>query len=231
MPKDRRGNAFTTTAWSRLDGYSTSTAAITYLAGASVERTPGLPGWQDMAASLDPACPTLLIDAETGEHLPHFAELDYTSGADVAEKAFMLWPSKQLEFSHRYIVAIRDVRDANGDVIAPSDGFRALRDGTPSPDPSIEARRALYADIFAILAATGVGRSDLQIAWDFTTGSLAYTTGWMTYIRDDASARIPAGGPRYRIVSVQDDYKPGYESRKRPEKRGDRARGRDKSKS
>ena len=213
VPQDRSGNGFTTAPWSRLDGFSTSTTMITYLANASVELTPGLPGWQDTAASLAADCPTLLIDAVTGEHLPHFAELDYTSGEDAVEKAFMIWPTKQLEFSHRYIVAIRNVRNGANVVIPPSDGFRALRDGAPSSDPSIEERRALYADIFAILAATGVARTDLQIAWDFTTGSLEYTTGWMTYIRDDATARMPAEGPPYEILSVQDEYNGAYVER------------------
>ena len=209
MPRDRRGNPFTTAPWSRLDGFSTSTAMITYLEGASLERTTvPVPGWQDMARSLDADAATALVDATTRTRLPHFAELDYTAGAEEPQKAFMIWPSQQLEYAHRYVVAIRNIRNAAGDLIPPSDGFRALRDGTPTDDPEIEGRRALYEELFAILGAAGVQRADLQIAWDFTTGSLEYTTGWMTYIRDDATARIPADGPRYRILSVQDDYKP-----------------------
>jgi hypothetical protein len=162
VPKDRNGAAFTTTPFSRMDGFSTSTTAMTYFPNVSIELTPGLPGWQDVAVSLDASCPTLLIDAVTGEHLPHFAELDYTSGAD-AEKAFMIWPSRQLKFSRRYIVAVRGLRNTGNLVIPPSEGFRALRDGQPSSDPDIEGRRALFEDMFAILAATGVNRGDLQV--------------------------------------------------------------------
>ena len=210
MPKDRNGDGFTTSWWSRLDGFSTSTTMITYLANASVELTPGLPGWENMAISLDASSPTVVLDTVTGSRLAHFAELDYTSGADADVKAFMIWPSKQLEFSRRYIVAVRDVRNQAGAVIAPSEAFRALRDGIATSDPDIEGRRALYDDIFARLAAAGVERSSLQIAWEFTTGSLEYTTGWMTTIRDDATARVPAEGPSYQIVSVQDEYNDKY---------------------
>jgi len=205
-PVDRSGNDFSLERWSRLDGFSSSTTMITYLANASVELTPGLPGWQNFAASLESDCPTVLLDTVTGQRVAHFAELDYTSGSDNDVKSFMIWPSKQLEFGRRYIVAIRNVRNTNNQIIAPSEGFRALRDGIPTEDPDIENRRELYADIFARLAAAGVAQSDLQIAWDFTTGSLEYTTGWLTTIRDDAFSRLPADGPDYRIVSVQDEY-------------------------
>lgn len=52
---------------------------MTFFPNVSMEATPGLPGWQDMAVSLDPDCPTVLLDAETGERLAHFAELDYST--------------------------------------------------------------------------------------------------------------------------------------------------------
>ena len=60
-------------------------------------------------------------------------------------------------------------------------------------------------DIFALLESAGVPRADLQLAWDFTTASLASTTGWMVAIRDDATARIPESGPAYTVVSVTDE--------------------------
>ena len=48
VPVDRRGRPFTPDAWSQLDGFSTSTTAMTLLPNASVELTPGLPGWETL---------------------------------------------------------------------------------------------------------------------------------------------------------------------------------------
>ena len=76
---DRHGVTFSAEAWSRLDGFSTSSVLMTFFPNVSLEATPGVPGWQDMAVSLDPDCPTVLLDAETGERLAHFAELDYST--------------------------------------------------------------------------------------------------------------------------------------------------------
>lgn len=62
-----------------------------------------------------------------------------------------------------------------------------------------------------------MARADLQLAWEFTTGSLEYTTGWMVAMRDDAFTRVPATGASYRIVSVEDEFNGKYEQR-RPER-------------
>ena len=122
----------------------------------------------------------------------------------------MIWPARQLAFNRRYIVAVRGLVTANGLAVPPSAAFRALRDGEPSDDPAIENRRALFADIFAVLAAAGIAQPSLQLAWDFSTASLEATTGWLVAMRDDAAARIPPGGPEYRINAVVDDYNPQY---------------------
>lgn len=61
-------------------------------------------------------------------------------------------------------------------------------------------------DIFADLEAAGVARSELQLAWEFSTGSFEYSYNWIVKMRDDANARLPEDGPTYRIRSVEDDY-------------------------
>ena len=50
--------------------------------------------------------------------------------------------------------------------------FRVLRDGESSDNPNVEARRAGVDAVLSDLEGHGVGRGDLQLAWDFTTGSL-----------------------------------------------------------
>ena len=53
------------------------------------------------------------------------------------------------------LVAIRGVVDGDGAVIPAGEVFTALRDGGESDEPSVGARRALYADIFSRLEAAG----------------------------------------------------------------------------
>jgi hypothetical protein len=45
-----------------------------------------------------------------------------------------------------------------------------------------------------------------QLAWDFYTGSQESITGRLVYMRDDATKRLPAGGPNYRILNVERNY-------------------------
>src|SRR5690606_14292991 len=118
--------------------------------------------------SLDPnATPTVLVDAETGAMVLHFAELDMYE-SDPNERALMLRTVERLRDGARYIVAIRNVVDDSAQPVAPSDAFRALRDDLPTDDDRIEGRRAHYEDLFAQLESLGIPRGELQIAWDFT---------------------------------------------------------------
>lgn len=78
----------------------------------------------------------------------------------------------------------------NAAIFVCSPGFAALRDGTPSTDPNIEGRRALFKDIFAHLSGSGVEQKSLQLAWDFTVGTTKSLTERMVAARDDAMSRL-----------------------------------------
>lgn len=188
--------------WTQSDGFSPGVGILTHFPGATVT---GLPTPDTIAASLDPSCPTVLIEARTGVRVPHFSELDQSdpSPAQDAHRAFIIRPVTRLKDATRYIVAIRNVVDANGTPIPPTPVFQALRDGTSSTDPSVESRRALYADIFAKLGAAGVQKGDLQIAWDFTTASEHNNSGRLLKMRDEALAQVGQDGPAYTITSVR----------------------------
>jgi hypothetical protein len=110
-------------------------------------------------------------------------------------------------------VAIRHVVDAAGVELAPSRAFRALRDGGTFEHPSIEARRTLYAAIFAKLQSAGVERASLQLAWDFTTSSRENNTAKMLAMRDEALALVGADGPTYTVKDEQTDPNPDTHKR------------------
>ncbi len=192
-------------AWSYLDGFSPGMNIDTDLPYAA---STGLPDENHLADSITTSSPTILLDTSTGQLVPHIAELDVngpTKGLDYWNSAFMIRPVVRLKDATRYIVAIRHVVDDKGTALDPSPEFKNLRDATPSTEASIEARRALYQDIFTQLSAAGIDKSDLQIAWDFTTASKACNTGDMISYRDQALAAVGADGPAYTIDTVTDN--------------------------
>jgi hypothetical protein len=187
--------------WSDSDGFSPGQAPMTDLPGATVS---GLPTQDTIELSTTKDSPTILMEADTGALVPHFAEIDMSSAAKEGDRAFMIRPVVRLKDATRYIVAIRRVVDKSGQPIAPSPAFQALRDGTKSAEVSVERRRALYDGIFAALAKAGIDRADLQIAWDYSTASRENNTRWLLHMRDDALAKVGAEGPEYTIDSIED---------------------------
>lgn len=185
--------------WSWSDGFSPSAAIMTFMPGATET---GFPGHQDIAASLADDSPTVLLDAETGERVAHFAELDY-SATDPERRALFIRPAARLGGGRRYIVAIRGVVDAAGSPLPASPAFAALRDDTPLPEePSVQSRRELYGDIFYRLADAGVARDDLQLAWDFHVASDDNLSGWLLHMRDETFAALGDDSPPFVIDQV-----------------------------
>ncbi len=203
-------------AYEDHDGWSPGVTILANLPGAT---TTGLPlpdntnadghgsDQSGLALSVTTASPTILLDTSTDPPtlVPHWAELDMSTEDDT-DRAFMIRPAVRLKDATRYIVAIRHVKDTNGhDLPAPA-VFQALRDGTASNDPSVAPRRSLYDDpatgIFALLKKAGIDKTDLQLAWDFTTASRENNTQDMVVMRDKALAALPQDGPDYKILSV-----------------------------
>jgi hypothetical protein len=192
------------TLFTDKDGFSPAQASIVVLKDAVAD---GLPTPDTIATSLDPNGPTILMDADTGERIPHFVDLD--SGAhEPDEQSLLLRPVVRLKDAHRYIVAFRHVKNSDGNEVPPSPIFQALRDAAPNDDASVRRRRDLYADIFGRLEAHGISRKDLQVAWDYTTASRANTTRTLLAMRDDALAKVGADGPAYVITKVEDKPNP-----------------------
>jgi hypothetical protein len=170
------------------DGFSPGQTILTQMPGATIT---GLPTQDTLAMSVTTTSPTILLNADTGELVPHFSELDDEIGEGPSTQTFMIRPVVRLGDATHYIVAIRH--------LPPSPTFKALRDGTASCDPSVALRKTLYADIFAKLNAAGIDPSDLQIAWDYTTATQANNTQWLLHMRDDALAYATANSISYTL--------------------------------
>lgn len=208
LPK-LNGDPIDPAIWSGSDGFSSGQAPMTHMPGATVT---GLPTQDSIDLSISLDSPTILLDTSTGELVPHFSELD-VSGRDPEDRALMIRPVVRLKDATRYVVAIRSVVDGAGAVLAPSPVFQALRDGTPHDDASVERRRGLYGAIFTDLAAAGVPKEDLQVAWDYTTASRENNTRWLVHMRDDALAKVGEEGPPYVIDEIIQNPNPNIRRR------------------
>ncbi len=190
--------------WTGSDGFSPGMNILTHLPGATAA---GLPDENHLAMSASPQSPTILLNTRTGQLVPHIAELDRSSDED-SQRSFMIRPVVRLDDNTRYIVAIRHVVDAAGQSLPPSPAFAALRDGTEFPEASIRRRRDLYGRIFAALAQAGIGQSDLQLAWEYSTASRESNTRTMLAMRDAALAVVGEAGPDYTITEVVENPNP-----------------------
>ncbi|MCC7539545.1 MAG: hypothetical protein IT379_25190 [Deltaproteobacteria bacterium] len=203
LPRNRGGDPTSPDAWEGFDGFSPMTSVITTFAGEIDESN--LADETRIDASLEPGSPTVWIDAETGERVPHFAELDHWPQAEADRRSFYMRPAARLLENHRYVVAIRDIRRTDGTAVEASDAFRALRDDEPTDFPTIEARRERYEEIFGILEGAGVERDGLIEAWDFHTASGSNAWGPLISMRDDALERIGERGVGCTVTEVRDD--------------------------
>ena len=79
-----------------------------------------------------------------------------------------------LKGSTRYAVAIKKtLKAAGGGELAIPEGFQAILDDEKTSHALLERVRPRYKEIFAALEAKGIAKTDLVVAWDFTTGSRA----------------------------------------------------------
>ena len=175
----------------RWDGFSpTGPLLAMFPGGVSPD---GLPSYKDPDASLAPGSPIVLLDLDRGERAPLFAEIDQNV-VDPAHRALVIRPLARLREKTHYAVAIRtSVTSADGSPLAISPGFAALRDGAAFDHPRFAALAAAAPALFAGLAAAGVAKSELALAWDFRTASDEALRADLTAMR---AAALPAIGDR-----------------------------------
>jgi hypothetical protein len=190
------------TEWNRNDGFSPGAMIVTFVSGLDLARSGAAP-ITDIGASLRPDQPIVLLDTNTGQRWPFFAELDAQAAA--GQQALIIRPARNLIEGHNYVVGIRNLRDAAGAPIAASRGFQLYRDGIPTFSPTIEARRPHLERVFGQLRRVGFARHDLFLAWDFTVASEQNLAGRMLHIRDDAFASLHGAAPAFTVTSVQDN--------------------------
>jgi hypothetical protein len=203
MPSNASGVAIIPDDYNLNDGFSPGASILLHVPNVDLGVTGAAPV-TDIARSLDADAPIVLVNAATLEHHLMWAELD-ANATSAATRSLIIRPAVNLTEATRYIVALRRMKDASGALITPNADFLAYRDGTPTGDPVKESRRAHMEDIFTTLAAAGVDRSDLYLAWDFTVASERNLSERLLFARDDAFKRLGANAPSFTVTKIEED--------------------------
>ena len=150
MPRNNNGTPIDPTDWNASDGFSPGSQIMTFVPGIDLGVTGAAP-ITDIGRSLDPDAPIVLLDADTGERHPYWAELD-TWTINQADRALVVRSARNLVEGHRYVVALRNLMDANGNEIGASDAFKQFRDHNDSHDPAVKERKKSMHAVFRDLA-------------------------------------------------------------------------------
>jgi hypothetical protein len=153
LPRNVLGKPWDPTEWNRNDGFSPGAMALTHVPGLDLETTFGLHergiDWDDTGVaqlrvpslSLADDAPIVLLDATTGERHPYWAELDTHPDTRDDERLLIVRPLSNLQHGHRFVVALRHLRDADGAPIPAGEAFATIRDAfAPSACPSPNGR-------------------------------------------------------------------------------------------
>ena len=203
-PRNVAGKPIDTTEWNRNDGFSPGALILTVVPHLDLDATDA-PPLTDIEASLHEDAPIVLLNADTGERHPFFAELDVKND-DPERTPLLIRPAVNLDHGARYIVALRDLVDTDGEPIEARRAFTNLRDGPPGRgEPPMEGRRAELDEIFTTLEThTEVERDELYLAWDFTVASADNLFERAIHMRDDAFADLGDDAPDFVIEDVEE---------------------------
>ncbi len=132
----------------------------------------------------------MIWDATDDERHPFWSELDTHPETPADQRLLILRPAVNFEEGHRYVVGLRDLRDAAGEVIPAGAAFEALRDDALAETPTTDRGRHYAEAVFPELASAGIQPDELTLAWDFTVASAENLAGRALSIRDEAFALL-----------------------------------------
>ena len=192
MPKNVEGKPIEPSDYNRNDGFSPGALIVTKVPGLDTpkafQESRIVPN-TDMGKAFAANQPVVLINTRTHGRALAWAELD-ANPKDPKDVNLLIRPGKNLDEATRYVVALRNLKNADGKAIAPSKEFRLFRDRVITKNKTIESRRGHMESLFRTLAEAGIDRDGLVRAWDFTTASETNLSERMLKIRDDAFKRL-----------------------------------------
>jgi hypothetical protein len=195
-PANVDGTHVDPTEWNRNDGFSPSSTLLTYVEDLD---TSTLPPWTDLDASLADDSEVVMVDVATGERIPLWAE---PNGDD--PNLLVIHPAVVLGEGASYAVGLRGLVRTDGSPVEASAAFTVYRDNLTTDLPAIEGRRQQMEATLTALAAAGVDRSELQLAWDFTVASTENITARVLHMRDETLAELGDTAPAFTVAAVED---------------------------
>ncbi len=216
MPTNAGGTPVDPTEINTSDGFSPGAPIVLRVPGmdtpAAFAQTDPV-AITDMGESFNAKQPIVVIDTVTGKRQLIWSELDSNASAP-GETDLLIHFGKNLQDGHRYVVALRKMKDAAGEPVDAPAGFQLFRDRVPTGIDAIEDRRDHFEQIFGELDEAGIGRRSLYMAWDFTVASTENITSRMLSMRDQAFADLgdtdlTDGGvdgtsPQFNVTAVTD---------------------------
>ena len=194
MPQNNNGVPMASAPYNASDGFSPGQVITLRAPGLdntqAFENTNPIP-IQDLSRNESQTSnePIVVIDAATNKRVPIWVEID-SNATSPASTALLIHGAKQFEAGHRYIVAMRNLKDASGKTLDAPEGFRYYRDDLPTNKKPITAQSRRFEDIFRDLRKAKIDRANLYLAWDFTVASNENNYERLLHMRDDAFAQL-----------------------------------------
>jgi len=217
MPKNRNKVPIDPKNWNSSDGFSQGQGILA--------QVPGIDTAEDVAANdfahlqrlsshTERNARAVVIEAKTGKRWPIWVEID-ANATDPDKAALMISPATNFNQKGRYIVALRNLVDADGNSLEAPNAFRYYRDAIPTSTGVINQRRAHFEGIFKTLRKAKIKRSELYLAWDFTVASNENNYRRALHMRDEAFKSIgdasmgdnvvQGAAPDFNVTSVEDN--------------------------
>lgn len=201
------GKPIDPTEWNRQDGFSPGAMVLTHVPGIDLHRTWGTRDRPHSEVGINEIgyfdhrdhiadiglyeradAPIVILNAETGERHPFWSELDtHPNATSAGEQLLILRPAVNFDEDTRYIVALRNLKTSEGSVISSRSEFAAYKSGSGA---DAVRQQHLDADVFGPLAAAGIGKEDLYLAWDFTVASEENLAERILHMRDISFGNI-----------------------------------------
>lgn len=192
MPKNASEQVIEAADYNYSDGFSQGQSIVLKVPGldsAEAVEANGFVGLDRLSRYAEPSQRAVVIDVRTGKRWPIWVQVDAKAGSDEG-RSLMISPAVNFDQKGRYIVALRNLVDAEGKRLQAPNAFRYYRDEIPSGQKRVNDRRSKFEGIFRTLKKAGVKRSSLYLAWDFTVASNENNYRRALHMRDEAFAEL-----------------------------------------
>lgn len=200
LPVNSEGVALNPAPFNTEDGFSPASQILVYFAQGVTPTS--LPSQDNLAASTLTSSPIQIINFATGSRVPLFAEVD-ANALQGEKQALIIRPMIRLDTSSHYVVVIlNSVKDKDENSLKAPVPFVYLRDRVPTDNSIIEGIRPHYEQLFSFLTSHGINRSNIVLAWDFTTASDQFLTSHLITMRDTALSLTQTVGMNYTFTTI-----------------------------